>query len=67
MLGPGYVFWLIVGLGVLGRFLYLTELLWFTGAIILAYFGLGIILITLDELDVVWFTGRKPCLTKKNE
>jgi len=61
------VFGLIFGLGVLVRFLYLTELLWLTGAIILAYFGLGIICITFDELDVVWFTGRKPCLTKKNE
>jgi hypothetical protein len=67
MLGPGYVFWLIVGLGVLGRFLYLTDMLWFTGGVILAYFSLGIIFITVDELDVVWFTGRKPCITEKNE
>ena len=57
--------WLIFGIGILTRLLYLTGLLGVFVGLIMSYFAIGLTLARLDDLDIIWFTGRSSQISTK--
>lgn len=59
------LFWLIFGIGILARLLYLTGLLGVFVGLIMSYFAIGLTLARLDDLDIIWFTSRSSQISTK--
>lgn len=57
--------WLIFGIGILTRLLYLTGLLGVFVGLIMSYFAIGLTLARLDDLDIIWFTSRSSQISTK--